>query len=89
MYPRIYINIGILVGILYTPWWFGVLALVLGFVFIERFYEGIVLAAIADTLYGVSYRDAENLYLTYLFMAVILFIVLMFLRTRLSFYALS
>ncbi|MDO8579829.1 MAG: hypothetical protein Q7R72_03100 [bacterium] len=48
-------NIGIIVSILYLPWWLSVIFITGACFFVPKFYEAVIYGILIDALYGTKF----------------------------------
>lgn len=80
---RIAFNIGLIISILYLPWWVGALVLLVACFMIERFYEAFLYGILTDVLYGTSFGIHNFMYVASVF-SLIVFSLAALLRDKLS-----
>lgn len=85
---RLSINILIFLLVLYAPWPLTLGVLVLGIVFIKYFFEGLIWVGIIHSLYGSPFATLPQFFLSYIFIAFILFWAVLLVRRYIRFYSL-
>lgn len=80
---RIAFNIGLILSLLYLPWWLGALVVLAGCFIIDRFYEVFIYGIVFDALYGTSIGIHGFAYVGSLYVCII-FTAAALLRDKLS-----
>jgi cell shape-determining protein MreD len=80
---RIAFNIGLIISILYLPWWVGALVVLVGCFMIERFYEAFLYGMLTDALYGTSLGIHAFMYIASVY-SLVVFSIAALLRDKLS-----
>jgi hypothetical protein len=75
-----------LLALLYLPWWLWLFGVSILFFLFESYYEGIILALVADFMYSVNTGVFFGFQFIYALIALILFVLIEKAKTRLSFY---
>ncbi|HEY0908444.1 MAG TPA: hypothetical protein VGE35_03805 [Candidatus Paceibacterota bacterium] len=76
-------NIGLIICLLFLPWWLGAIVLVAACLAIRGFYEAILYGILADALYGTT-LGIHGFQYPATALAVILVLISAFLRDKLA-----
>jgi hypothetical protein len=80
---RIAFNIGLIISLLYLPWWIGALIALAGAFLVEGFYEVVVYGILFDVLYG-TVTGFHGVEYTGTFFTIVVFILALVIRGRLA-----
>lgn len=67
-------NIGIILSILFLPWWIGAIAMTVACFMIPRFYEVVFYGILIDALYGTRFGLYGFAYVFSVFSVIIFFL---------------
>lgn len=84
---RIISIIGLLVAIVFLPYWIYVPALAIAVIVLPFFWEGIIFGLLIDALYGSSITSFYSVFKTFSFWTLALLIIILPVRKRLRAYA--
>ena len=88
MVLRIFINIIILISVLYLPWWVTTTAVFTGFLIFKNFYEGIIAGFLLDTLYGAKISQFFGIWFVFTAVYFVGYVIIRRVKKNLRFYGL-
>lgn len=84
---RIVTNCILFILIFIAPWWFSLALVCIGLFFFESFYESVFFGLLLDGYQGVTGLTFFGLNIFFTVFVAVIFIVSIFLKTRLTFYS--
>ncbi len=86
-WKRILVDIVLLLGIFWLPWWIVFLAGIVCLFIFKSFYEVIILGLLIDSLYNAPVAQFYHFHFVITIVALIFFIISVIVKNKLRFYS--
>lgn len=81
------VTAGLLVAVLFLPYWIYVPAIFAAIMIYPMFWEGMILSFLVDALYGSGIETWGSIFSTYAFWSLVILIIILPVRRRIRAYA--